>query len=445
MKSRDLTQGNIYKLILIVAIPSVLSGLLQFSYNIIDMFFLGRYIGSDAIAGVGSATLLIGYFYSIASMVTGGVGIKIAHSVGNNNIEEYKKYFNASILLNLLISAIFFFIFTVFTNHTLSLIAVNTEEVYNYAYKYLKVFGVTLIFMSMNFIFTSVMNSFGRSDTTLKINIVGYTVNIILDYLFIVVLDFGIVGAGLATLIAQVIISILFINNNKDAFKIDVKAKVEKKYIKTIVALGYPYALQRVFFTWIGMVVGTSLLAFGDDVIGAQRLGFQIEAVTLTVTAGFLTATRAFVGQNFGASNYDRIKKVYRVSISYGLIYAMFTSIIFLLYSENIASLFVDNETTVYYTAMYLRFIAVGQSFAVMEMIGNGFYSGLGKPKIPTFISMTITPLRLVFAVVLSPIFGVEVIFLGIALTTIIKGGISFGYYYFRVRKQIGVTIVNKG
>ncbi len=444
MKKQDLTQGNIFKLLLLVAIPSIIAGLLQFTYNIVDMFILGQIAGDNAIAGVGSATIFIGYGSAIIFLVVNGLGVKIAHSIGADDKKEYYKYLNAGYFLYFIITLLFFVLFTFGTDFLLNILNINTSIVYENAKTYLQVYGFVCIFVFINTIYTRIMLSSGLSKVNMKINGTGVIINIILDIVFIYYLKLGVLGAVLATLFAQVTITILFLSRNKKSLLFRREYGLDFEYVKDIFSLGLPYSVQRIFFTLIGMLVAKSLITFGDEAIAAQRLGFQIESVTLLVTGGLLSSTSAFVGQNFGAKKYDRIPKAFNLALLIGESYALITSTLFLIFAENIAELFLSNELSIEYTAMYLRFIALGQFFAVLEMVGNGFYNGIGKPKIPSYISIAVTPLRLVFAIYLSKVFGLYMIYLGILVTTILKGAISYGYYQFVVKKQIGVTIVSK-
>ncbi|MFV0518697.1 MAG: MATE family efflux transporter [Lachnospirales bacterium] len=444
MKKIDLTEGNILKILLIVAVPSIISGLLQFTYNIVDMFILGQALGTNAISGVGSATVFIGYGVSVISLVVNGVGVRISHSLGSGNKEDYYKYLNAAYFLYAIIAVFFFLMFTIFTNFTLSFLNIETEEVYNNAYTYLKVYGFVNIFAFLNTIYTRVLTSSGLSKAYMVINSIGVIINLFLDILLVWVFDFGVFGAVVATLIAQFIMTAIFFIKYKENLAYVPKNKVDLNYAKDIFNLGVPYCIQRLFFTFISMLIARELVSLGDEAMAAQRLGLQIETVTLLVTGGIMSAVSAFVGQNFGAQKYDRINLVFKDAIVISEIYALLTSSLFLIFSEEIAGLFVNDALTIEYTAMYLKYIAYGQFFAVLEMLGNAFYNGIGKPKIPTYISVTITPLRLVFAMVLSKTYGVEAVFFGVLFTTILKGIISYGYYLFFVKAKVGVSILPK-
>ncbi len=446
MKSRDLTEGNILKLLLIVAIPAILTGLLRFSYNFLDMWFLGQYSSEQGIASVGTASLYITYGYAINFLVVTGLGVKLTHSLGRKDEDDFKKYMNVGIVLNTVLSVLTCFIFFIFAEPLIRNVGLTDETVIADSVLYLRIFAIVFIFNFFNSIANRVLLSMGKSEVSLKINAIGIVINIILDPIFIFVLDLNVFGAGVATLIAEVVVTALYLIKYKEVFSYKKEYGFDKEYLKEILGLSSPYFFQRLLFNFIGFKVGQSLVQFGEDVLVAQRIGFQVETLNLVVIGGILQATSSFVGQNFGAKKYDRIKKEYNIALYLGIGYSILTSAIFIIFAEDITRFLIKDpsDVTLKYTVMYLQIIAYGQVFGVLEMVGNGFYTGIGKPKVPTYISTIITPLRLVFAYYFAGIYGPEAVFFGIFITTVMKGVVSYGYYFTSIRRKIGVTIVPK-
>ncbi len=446
MKTRDLTEGSIFKLLLVVAVPAIISGLLRFSYSFLDMLFIGHYSNEAGIASVGSASLYITYGYAVNFLTITGLGIKLTHSLGRKDMEAFNKYLNVGLVLNTTLSFVTFFVLFVFAKPLIMLIGLNDEQVIIDSIMYLRIFAVVFLFNFFNGVANRVLLSVGKSDVSLKINAVGILINIILDPIFIFGLDLNVIGAGIATLIAEMTVTAIYLVKFKDTFRNRRQYGFDKQYLKDILGLSSPYFYQRILFTFIGFKIGQSLVQFGDEVLVAQRVGFQVETLNLVVIGGLLQATSAFVGQNFGAKKYDRIKQEYKLALILGISYSILTSILFIVFSEEIVRIIIKdpNPITLKYTTMYLNVIAYGQVFGVLEMVGNGLYTGLGLPKIPTRISIAITPLRLVFAYYFANIYGPEAVFFGIFITTVMKGVVSFGYYYANIRKEIGVSIVSQ-
>ncbi len=260
MKSRDLTEGNILKLLLVVAIPTILTGLLRFSYNFLDMWFIGQYSSEKGIASIGSASLYITYGYAINFLTITGLGIKLSHSLGRKDMNDFNKYLNVGLALNTSLSFLTSFVFFVFAKPLISLVGLQDPQVIADSVMYLRIFAVVFIFSFFNGVANRVMLSMGKSDESLKINVVGILINIVLDPIFIFVLDLNVIGAGIATLIAEITVTIIYLVRNKETFSIKKSFGFETEYLKDILNLSAPYFFQRLLFNFIGFRMGAKWL-----------------------------------------------------------------------------------------------------------------------------------------------------------------------------------------
>ncbi len=435
---RDLTKMNVTKALLIIAIPTMISSLLQFSYNIIDMYFIGLYDRSGSlIASIGSASLFVGFAMGINFLSVLGSGIKTSQALGQKNQEDFKSYATTGLYLNLALAVILTLILYVFAEPFIALLGLGEPEVIENAVLYLKIYSFALFFSFFNSYHSRIMSSMGMSSDTLKINAVGIAINIILDPIFIFVLDLGLFGACFATVIANGVVTLLFTIRNRNYYSYNFNL-FDKAKALSIMNLSYPYVIQRIIFSIVGMVMGRVMILAGDSsAIAGQRLGLQIESVTLMIVGGLLASTSAFTGQNYGAKEYDRIKKGFNKALQIGICYSLFTGMIFLLFGDQIIGLFTDDPQTIYYGSSYIKLVALTQVFSVFEMVGNGLYNGISKPKVPTVISVAITPLRIPFAFLFLPSMGAIGVFVAIILTTVIKGVLSYAYYLTKVKPKL--------
>ncbi len=435
---KDLTKMNVTKALLIIAIPTMISSLLQFSYNIIDMYYVGLYDRTGSlIASIGSASLFIGFAMGINFLSVLGSGIKTSQALGQKNQEDFESYATTGLYINLAIALLLTFVLFVFAEPFISLLGLNEDEVVKNAVLYLKIYSFALFFNFFNAYHTRIMSSMGMSGDTLKINSVGIALNMILDPIFIFVFDLGLFGACLATVISNAVVTVLFTFKNRKYYSYNINLFDKAKSL-TILNLSYPYVIQRIIFSIVGMVMGKVMIYAGDSsAIAGQRLGLQIESVTLMVVGGLLASTSAFTGQNYGAKEYERIKQGFNKALQIGICYSIFTGIIFIVFGNQIIGLFTDDAQTIYYGSSYIKLVALTQVFSVFEMVGNGLYNGISKPKVPTVISIAITPLRIPFAFLFLPSMGANGVFVAIILTTVIKGIISYGYYLMKVKPKL--------
>ena len=434
MKKRDLTRGKVISVIAALALPIMGSSLLQFTYNLIDMIWVGR-LGSNAVASIGSSSLYINIGNALNSLVVIGTGIKVAHAIGRKNENEIKEYINSGIVINIIIGTVFGLILIFLGKGFIEFLNLNNSEVESNAYYYLALNAPILFFAFFNMMYTRILGSFGNNKLALKINGVGVILNIILDPVCIYVLNFGVIGAGVSTLIANVIMFILFRINTNGILNYRYDLKVDFEKIKEIIRLGFPMAFQRILFTIINIILAKIIAMFGSEAIAAQKIGVQIESIAYMIIGGLNGAVASFTGQNFGAGKSNRIKEGYRSALVVGISYAIVMAGVFLLLNRPLIRLFISDESTILIASAYLKAVAFSQVFSAIEMISNGMFTGIGKPNIPATISIVFTSLRIPLALVLIKPFGISGIWISICISSILKGICSYFIYETKIRK----------
>lgn len=434
MKKIDLTRGKVISVIAALALPIMGSSLLQFTYNLIDMIWVGR-LGSNAVASIGSSSLYINIGNALNSLVVIGTGIKVAHAIGRKNENEIKEYINSGIVINIIIGTVFGLILIFLGKGFIEFLNLNNSEVESNAYYYLALNAPILFFAFFNMMYTRILGSFGNNKLALKINGVGVILNIILDPVCIYVLNFGVIGAGVSTLIANVIMFILFRINTNGILNYRYDLKVDFEKIKEIIRLGFPMAFQRILFTIINIILAKIIAMFGSEAIAAQKIGVQIESIAYMIIGGLNGAVASFTGQNFGAGKSNRIKEGYRSSLVVGISYAIVMAGVFLLLNRPLIRLFISDESTILIASAYLKAVAFSQVFSAIEMISNGMFTGIGKPNIPATISIVFTSLRIPLALVLIKPFGISGIWISICISSILKGICSYFIYETKIRK----------
>lgn len=435
MKKVDLTKGKVWKVLLALALPIMGSSILQFTYNLIDMLWVGR-LGSDALASIGSASFFIGLGYSINAMVVIGTGIKVAHAIGRKDEYEIKQYINIGILLNSMIGLVYAALLIGGGKYFIQFLHLENVGVEKNAYLYLAWSGPMLFFAYFNLLYTRIFGSFGDNKSALKISGMGILINIILDPILIYGMKWGVTGAAIATLIANIVMFVVFRIKAKYLFRYDAEVGIDTEKLKEVVRLGFPMAFQRILFTLVNIILARMITVFGSDAIAAQKIGLQIESVTYMVIGGLNGAVVSFTGQNFGAKKYERIHKGYDTALKIGIGYAVITAIIFILIPRQLVELFVREENTIIIASYYLQIIAISQVFSAVEMVSNGLFTGIGMPKVPAKVSILFTVLRIPMAFILMSRLGVSGIWWSIALSSVLKGITMYIVYRLKVRKR---------
>lgn len=284
--------------------------------------------------------------------------------------------------------------------------------------------------------YTRIFSSFGNNGDSLKINAIGMIINIILDPIFIYEFKLGVLGAAVATLIANIVMFILYRIKSNGILNYNKYVGSDKEKILEITKLGFPMAFQRILFTLVNIILAKIIAIFGTNSIAAQKIGLQIESITYMVIGGLNGAIASFTGQNFGANKFKRIKQGYYTALLLGIIYSVIMSIIFIAFKEPIIRLFIREKNTIIIAGAYLQAVAFSQSFSTIEMVSNGFFTGIGMPKIPATISIVFTVLRIPMALIFMKYLGINGIWWSIAISSILKGIAAYFMYLIKIRRS---------
>ncbi|TCI71473.1 MULTISPECIES: MATE family efflux transporter [Exiguobacterium] len=433
MKTIDLTTGQVQRVIVALALPLVGSSLLQFTYSLVDMFWVGA-LGSDAVASIGAASFYIMLGQAIQSLIVVGAGIKVSQAVGRRDQALIQRYIRAGRRMNLGLGLLFAVLLAGFGQTLIGFLNMDAPPVERLAYSYLLVSAPMLVFSFANLFYARLFSAYGNTTTAMRINATGVTLNMILSPLFIYPLGLGVVGAGLATLVANVVMFGFFWHRARLLFDWEETVEPNRTDYTEILRLGFPMATQRVLFTVISIFLARMIGSYGTEAIAAQRIGLQIESIAYMMIGGLNGAIASYTGQNLGARKVDRVHEGYRVTTRLGILYTGLITLVFLFVPDVLIGLFVDDPTTIDIGASYLRIIGISLIFASFEMIGNGYFSGLGLPKIPATISIVFTVARIPLALALEPYLGLDAIWWSIAISSIIKGLVSV--LYVRLMKK---------
>lgn len=435
-RGKNLTEGNILKILISLALPIIGTSFLQMTYGLVDMVWIGK-LGSKAVASIGTASFYIGMGYSINSIIVMGGGIKTAHSIGANNKKDLHEYINSAFTINIVISIMYFIFLYLFRGPLIKYFNLNDVQVEMDAIKYLVIAGFSLIFLFENMLFVRILNSFGETKLPFKISAFGIVLNIILDPLFIFVLNYKVTGAAIATLLSQGVTTLLYIKVSKKYFSLSSLFKIYIDKIKNIFKLGIPGGIQRIIFTSISIVIGRVVSSFGPEAIAAQKIGVQIESISYMTAWGLYGAMSAFVGQNFGGKQLFRIKKGFKIASVLSICLGLFTSILFVFFPDMLMRIFIKDPQTIAIGRNYLIILGYTQIFMCIEIVSSASFHGIGAPNIPSFVSIIFTASRIPVAYYLSSIYGINGVWIAISLSMLAKGLITPTAFTFKLKSLI--------
>ena len=359
-KTKDLTQGNVAKLLLFFAFPTLLSNVFQQFYNLADTAIAGHILGDNALVAIGASSTVNSLVLSFAWGLNGGFGIIIAQCFGAKDFKKLKKSVAISLSINVLFSLIVC-IFGIFMSRPM-LQALNTPAArLNEANSYISVILVFIIVPMLYNLEAVILRSLGDSKTPLYFLIFSSVLNIILDYVLIKFTQMGVKGAAVATVLAQLLSVILCFVVILKNFKIIRLKKNDFHFsaslFKNMMSAGMAMAVMNSIFSIGSIIMQGSINALGEDVIAAHLGSRKVAEMVMQPLVTIGTACSTFVGQNYGALKIGRIKASIKYSTIYSLIWSVFTFFILWFFGGQIARLVTGSASQVVFdnTQMYLR------------------------------------------------------------------------------------------
>ncbi len=426
----NLLEGNILKSLVSVSLPIMATSLLQMAYNMTDMIWIGR-IGSDSVAAVGAAGMFVQLTTGLCSFSRVGGQVKVAQSFGAKKYSLAAEYAKNTVQIGIIISIIYGLFLSLFYKGCIEFFKFTNPFVIKEAEIYLRVMGAFIIFNFLNPIFTAIITATGNSKTPFKISTVGLICNIVLDPLFI--FGFGIIprlnvlGAAIATVIAQAIVCILYIiylSKDKDVFsKIRIFKKINTKLSKDIIKIGLPASVQGIMFTGISMTLGRIIAVWGETAIAVQKVGVQVESISYMAADGFASATNSFIAQNYGAGNLNRAKKGFSTALKVMIYWGIATTAILVILPAPIFKIFIPDETIIPLGVDYLRILGYSQLFMCIEILTAGAFSAYGNTLPPSLVSIIFTGLRIPASILMGKtVLGLNGVWWSISMSSVFKG-----------------------
>lgn len=437
MKTRiNLLEGNILPALSALALPIMATSLIQMAYNLIDMIWIGK-IGASAVASVGAAGMFMWLSNGLATLAKMGGQIKVGHALGAQKKEDAASYAQSSIQMEIVFAIGFGILSIVFADEMIGFFQLNSAQVIQDAKLYLMITCGLVIFSFMNQIFTGILTAMGNSRTSFIATGIGLVLNIVLDPLFIfgfgAIPPMGVAGAAIATVLAQLVVMLLFLYTIlRDTVlfsNIHILHSYSSQHTMEIFRIGLPSAVQSMLFSGISMVIARLIAGWGDAAVAVQKVDSQIESISWMTAEGYAAALNSFVAQNHGAKNTDRIREGYRLSMIVMLSWGVFCSLVLIVFPQLIFQVFIQEAEVLPMGVDYLRILGVSQLFMCMEITTAGAFSGLGKTLPPSIVSITLTGARIPMAILLGRWLGLNGVWWAITISSIGKGIVLLGWF----------------
>ncbi len=418
----DLTKGGIKKQLMIISAPVIVTSFVKMLNNFVDLFWVNKGIGDEAIASIGIVALLVWLSQTIASVGEIGTQVIYAQALGLKEDERCDDIAQTGVRFNFYLSLLIVVLYLSFGKWFINSYKLS-PEVSQMGYEYLLGVTVGIPFMFYNQAICGVLHAKGYTRTTFRVNTMAVVVNMILDPIFIFIFKWGTFGAGLATSIAQIVATILFIYVTQCEF-IKLLPKLAYNELKRIFDVGLPNFAYNTLFIFVSMSISRVVATFGTNAVAVQQIGQQLEALSWMTAGGFSVAISSFVGQNVGAGDYKRAMRGVKVGLGYAILLGTSNTIIFFFFSEQIISLFLQDPASIAMGIDYMRIVSIAQIFMCVELVASGAFLGLSKAGYSSIICAIFTIIRIPMILYLSreDVLGLNGIWWAVVFSCILKG-----------------------
>ena len=433
----NLTQGGIVRKLFSVATPLIMTQVLQMTYNLTDMFWLGRHSDS-AVAASGTVGLFL--WMSMAFMLFGRMGaeIGVSQNIGKGDLAQAKEFAQNAVLLSIVLGILLSVVVFTFHSFFVSLFGIMETHVERYAKDYLSMVSLSFPFTFFSASIMGVFSGAGNAKTAMVIGGSGFLVNMILTPIMIFNMGLGVMGAGLATVFAQSVAAglgliLIKVYKNRPFERFKLLPKVCANVVRQIFRWVTPVSAESFFFTALTMLVSLLIVSFGESAMAATRVSTQIESLTWLIGGGFASALTTYTGQNYGAGKWTRINRGFKVSSGIMSLWGLIVSLVLIFGGRFLVGLFVSDEIAEL-GAINLRIFAICQIPQCLEGVASGVFRGQGKTVPPSISSISSNVARVILAYILVHFtdLGLYGVWIALALGATMRGvWIYFWYIHY--------------
>lgn len=393
-QATDMTVGTPWKKIVAFTIPMLLGNIAQQLYNTVDSIVVGKYVGDNALAAVGSAGPIMNLLLVLFIGISMGASIMVAQYFGAKQREDLSYTIGNCILLTAISSIFIMFLALVVVRPLLELLQ-TPYTIIDWCTSYLKIMFLGIAGCAFYNILSGVLRGLGDAFSALVYLLVSTIINIILDLLFVAKFGMGVNGVALATVIAQAVSAILCLirlSKMKDLFDLNRKyLKWNGKYGKNIIRLGVPSGLTQAVFSMAMIIVQSLTNSFGEMFIAANVIVMRVDGFAMLPNFSFGTAMTTYSGQNIGAAKNDRVTKGAKQGTLIAVLTTTFITSLILIFGRQLMGIFTATTELVDLSRRMMGIIAAGYIAMAVTQSLSGVMRGAGDTMTPMWISLFTT------------------------------------------------------
>lgn len=390
----DMLNGSMWDKILLYALPVAATGILGQLFNASDVAIVGNFASTDrvaAVAAVGANGPVIGLVLNLFIGIALGANVVIANAIGRGDRETVSRAVHTSVVASVLGGFIVMLIGQLLARPVLMMLNVP-DDVFPLAMTYMRIYllGLPVIFL-YNFE-SAIFRSAGDTKTPLIALAVSGILNVILNIFFVTVLDMTVDGVAVATVIANLVSSVILgrkLLKSKLSVHIELnELRIDWKILWRILKIGLPAGIQSAVFSLSNIIISSAINSLGKVTMAASSAAFNVEIMAYYILNSFGQACTTFVGQNYGAAQIDRCRKTLKLCIIEGIIITGTTMLIMLLTGKYLIGLFNNDPEVIEIGFTRLKIVYTSYIFSLLYEVMSSYMRGYGISLVPAILTM---------------------------------------------------------
>ncbi len=386
-----ITEGVIWKQLLFFFFPILLGTFFQQLYNTADAIIVGKFVGKEALAAVGGTTgTLINLFVNLFVGVSSGTTVTIAQHFGGHNYDDVRRTVHTSILMAV-VGGLCMTVLGLLVSRPLLTAMGTPADIMDHALTYLRVYFFGIVAAFLYNIGSGILRAVGDTQRPLYFLMAACLTNIFLDLILVVVFRLGVLGVALATLSSQILAAGLVIftlmHSNQVYRLFPEELKFTPHVLRSVLKVGIPAGLQSNMYTISNMIIQSAINTFGTNTIAAWTAFGKIDGFFWMILSAYGISVTTFVGQNFGAQKYDRIRQSVRICLGLTLGTAVFCSFFLYFFCEPIFKIFTDDLLVMTEGMQMLRFLVPFYATYICIEVLSGAIRGVGDSLVPMIMT----------------------------------------------------------
>lgn len=442
---------SIGKLMVSMAVPSIVAQIINILYNIVDRIYIGHIegIGMEALTGVGVTFPIITFISAFSAFVGSGGAPLATIWLGKGDRKRAEKILGNGVIMLFFFSAVLMAFFYVFERPLLYMFGASDATI-TYAMDYISIYLMGTFFVELALGLNAFIISQGQSRTAMLSVLIGAVINIILDPIFIFGFHMGVKGAARATVISQALSAlwvVVFLVGKRSSLTIKTEAlKTDFHIMGSVMALGISPFIMRATASLVSIVLNSGLQRYGGDIyVGSLTIMQSVMQMYAEPLGGFAQGVQPIISYNFGAGNFDRVKKIYRCMITTCFLFAAGATTLIIVFPGFFAGMFTSDEALIALVEKVMPIFMGGMLVFGLQQGIQPTFLALGQAKLSFFIAIFRKVILLVPLALILPLeFGVMGIYFAEPISDVLSATMATALFLLNIKKIVSEETLQK-